>query len=343
MEKVKKKRGQVLILAYFTITFFLILSLPLFHKIISENLIIVRQRLEKEAFYLTEGAVEEAINKFISAIANFQVLPTVSRYPETGTIITTYVDSPDLPAGIHVDSVITALEPNQRVITDPDGTSVAVKTYMVSSTCQHPLNNSVTVTINQVIILRLIYTFQHAVFYADDLEILPGSDMTFTGRIHGNKDIYLNSDGNTLTINSEYLQSAANIYNRTKDGRIMDGDVKIKKLGTGSYAEMDGLDSDSPDWLTESQSRWKGTVKSSAHGITKLSTPVVGSIQPDGYYASNADVKIEDGVIKQGGVILVEGAVIPVGTVVTDDDCYNNIEEKFIHMTNIDLKKMAGY
>jgi hypothetical protein len=120
----------------------------------------------------------------------------------------------------------------------------------------------------------------------------------------------------------------------------MEGDVKIRKAGTGSYAEMDGLDSSSSDWLTESQTRWKGTVKSSVHGITELTTPVVGSIQPDGYYSNNANVKIVNGVITKGGQPLQN---MPIGTIVTDTDFYNNREGKYVRMTNIDLKKLAGY
>lgn len=338
-----KNKGQALILVYGVILFFLTLTLPLFHKIMGENTMLNRQRLEKEAFYLAEGGVEAAIDQFINAIANFQTSPDVNRYPAIGTFVTTYAVNPAFPSGAQVDSVINEAESGPRVITDPDGIQVTVKSYIVTSTCQHPANSAITVTLNQAIILRLIFTFQHAVFYNDDLEILPGPNMTFTGRIHGNQDIYLNSDGNTLTINSEYLRSAADIFNRTKDGRSMGGRVSIRKAGTGAYFNMAGLDSDSANWLTESQTRWAGTVKSSVHGVTKLAVPVVGSIQPNGYYAGYADMKVEDGNIRVGGTLLVEGTDIPVGTVVTDNDFYDNREGEYISMTNIDLKKLAGY
>jgi hypothetical protein len=238
--------------------------------------------------------------------------------------------------------VINEAESAIRQITDPDGTVVGVKTYIVSVSCQHPANNSVTVSVNQAIVLRVIYAFQHAVFYNDDLELIPGPSMNFTGRIHGNKDMYLDSES-TLTINSEYLRSAGNIYNQRKD-RLEEspGDVRIKRAGTGAYFNMSGLDCDSVDWLVESQSRWNGTVKSSIHGVTKLSAPRVGSIQPDGYYANNADIKIENGVITQSGQVLIEGQDIPVGTIITDTDFYNNREGKYIRMTNIDLAKLSG-
>ncbi len=337
-----KNKGQALVLVYGVIVFFLVLTLPLFHKIMGENTMLNRQRLEKEVFYLTEGGVEDTINQFINAIANFQVSPNVTRYPATGTLVTAYAANPAFPSGAQVDSVINEAESGPRLITDPDGIQVTVKSYIVTSTCQHPANPAITVTLNQAIILRVIFTFQHAVFYNDDLEILPGPNMTFTGRIHGNQDIYLNTH-NTLTINSEYLRSAADIYNHSKDGQSMSGIVSIRKAGTGAYFNMAGLDSDSANWLTESQTRWAGTVKSSVHGVTKLAVPVVGSIQPDGYYASNADIKVEDGNIRVGGTLLIEDTDIPVGTVVTDNDFYDNREGEYISMTNIDLKKLAGY
>jgi len=343
MKKISGKDGQALILAYIAIVFFTILSVPLFDKIISERWTLQRQKMEKEAFYLAEGGLEDAINQFIGAIANFQIQPDVARYPATGTIATSYATSAAFPGGAQAYSFITAAEAGMRQITDPDGTVVGVKTYIVTSTCQHPANPSISVTLNQAILLRLIYTFQHAVFYNDDLEILPGPNMTFSGRIHSNKDIYLDSDGSTLTLDSEYVHSAGDIYNGTKDGRTMNGTVKIKKADTGSFPAMDGLDSDSSNWLTESQTRWNGTVESSVHGVTKLSTPAVGSIEADGYYANNAGTKIENGNIKQGGQLLVEGTDIPPGTIVTDTDFYNNREGKYIRMTNIDLKKLAGY
>ncbi len=339
IKKIAEKKGQALILAYITIVFFTILSVPLLDKIISERWMLERQKLEKEAFYLAEGGLEDAVNQFISAVANFQIEPDIQTY----SVTTIYASSFAFPAGAQVNSIIEEAEDGMREITENDGIAVNVKTYIVNSSCQHPKNSSINVTLSQTIILKIIYTFQHAVFYTDDLEILPGPNMDFSGRIHSNKDMYLDSNG-ILTLNSEYVHSAGNIYNQRKDQPLEPpGDVRIKKAGTGAYFNMAGLDSDSPDWLTESQSRWNGTVKSSVHGVTKLSTPVVGSIQPNDYYANNANVAIENGTIRQGGQILVEGTDVPTGTIITDTDFYNNRESKYVRMTNIDLKKLAGY
>ena len=49
------------------------------------------------------------------------------------------------------------------------------------------------------LVARSTNLFQFAVFYTNDLEILPGPDMTLGGRVHCNGDIYLGCGG-TLTV-----------------------------------------------------------------------------------------------------------------------------------------------
>jgi len=342
-QRKKNTRAQALILGYVLISSLLLLLSPLFAKLFNEGLLTYRERLRTEAFYLAEGGIENTINSFMFDIANFQVSPDLQRYPASGDITTTYSSSTAFPNGAVVTSFVSEAESGQRLISDPDGLNVRVKSYIVNAVSTHPENSNISVSLNQVIKCRVIYTFQHAVFYNDDLEILPGPDMTFAGRVHSNQDMYLGTN-NTLTIDSAYLRSAGDIYNRRKDKtENFTGDVRIKKAGTSSYKDMDGLDSDSTGWLNESQSRWNGTVKSSVHGVTELTTPIVGSVLPGAYYASNANLVITNGQIVQGGVILAEGVDIPAGTIYTDTDFYNNREGKYVKMTNIDMRKLAGY
>jgi hypothetical protein len=170
--------------------------------------------------------------------------------------------------------------------------------------------------------------------------------MNFSGRIHSNSDIYLGTHA-TLTVNSNYLYSVANIYNRRKDAPStpMNGTVNIKIFGSESYAAMDGLDSEDANWATESQTRWNGTVKSTVHGVSRLAVPSVASIQPDGYYSENAQdngIYIVNDTVKENGTILYEGVDIPIGTVAPSTTFYNNREGKWIKMTDINVDKLDG-
>ncbi len=362
-KKTSRKKGQALILAYMIVVFLAILATPLFNKVANERTTLQRQRLETEAFNLAEGAAEDAVNKFINAIANFETAVDVPRYPTTGFITTVYANSNAFPQGAQANSYIASAGISFNTI-DDDGIPVIVKPYIVTSTCQHPANANIVTAINQTILVRLTYAFQYAVFYNDDLELFPGKLMTFTGRIFSNKNIYLGSDGSTLTINSEYLHTTGNIYNSRKDGSDKaGGTVNIKVAGTSRYVDMhnppapypDPLDSTDPNWITDSQSAWKGTVQTGANGTTKKAVPVVGSIQPGGYYNNNADIVVTNGSITQGGQPLTQAPDtshnnpsiynLPAGTITTTtgDTFRNPRENAYVQMTTIDMSKLAGY
>ena len=63
---------------------------------------------------------------------------------------------------------------------------------------------------------RLVPLFQFAAFYNKDLEILPGPNMTLSGPVHTNGNLYLNSNG-TLSLNGQ-VTTAGSMYRGRKDG-----------------------------------------------------------------------------------------------------------------------------
>lgn len=335
----KNTKGQALIVSYIIIAALLVISSALLIKAISEHNITQRDKLKTEVFYLAEGAMEYGINWFATSIANFQISPTAALidYPVPAPTYAMF-------NGATVTLTLTQLEASDRLITEGQ-TNVYVRKYEIIATVGHPRNNNIQATIHTIIARRLIPTFQHAVFYNDDLEILPGKNMTISGRIHTNENLYADADGSStvLKIDSSYFRSAGNIYNHRKDSSAeLAGEVSILKLGSSQYANMNGLDSDSSNWATEAITRWNGTVQSAIHGVTKLSAPAVGSIQPGGYYASNANIVITDNNIYKNGVLLYEGQDYPMGTITPSSSFYNNREGKYIKMSDIDLGKLAG-
>ncbi len=328
------QRGQAVILTCMVILVIAALGNSLLNYGLNASRLAQRQQLQEETFYLAEGAVEDGISRFSQAIANFQIDANAPRYPAVGVLTTTFAN------GATASSVVTEAEPTQRTVPDPDGINLFVKNYRVRTTVRHPSNPGITVTLNQVVARRLLAPFQHAVFYDADLEWLPGADMTLAGRIHSNANMYLGT-GALLTVDSEYVRAAGKIFNRRKDNNtVPSGTVQIRQAGTVTYVAMAGLDSTSPTWTTASQTRWNGTVKSDVHGVTKRAIPVVGSTAPGGYYHTQADVRIINGTItdKNGNPLPV-----PAGTIQTTTTCYNQREKKTIRMTEIDLKKLAGY
>jgi hypothetical protein len=175
------------------------------------------------------------------------------------------------------------------------GLTADIQRYEIASKAISTGNHPSTAKVVQYADDNLVPLFQFAIFYQDDLEILPGPNMTFTGgKIHSNNDIYLGAN-NTLSIDSE-ITSAGDIFNRRKDnGSVPTGTVQIKD-GAGNYQAIkigvNILDSDNPDWTAEAINRWNGNVKSKDHGIIELNLPL-----PQG----TATTSIE--VIKKGDTI----------------------------------------
>ena len=254
-----------------------------------------------------------------------------------------------------------------KTVLDADtGTTTFVQDFLISSTANSP--DGATYTTSEISAGLKNYVFQYAVFYEDDLEILPGQDMMFEGRVHSNGNIYLAADGagKTLTIDSTYLRSAQEIFGyRKNNGQYLDGDVLIRVKGGGFSAMRDGsgvtLDCSQSGWEADSQARWNGTVKTSVHGVTPLAHPLVGSIAPGGFYENNAGIIVTcsadtGAVLVQkniaGGLVeLYEGTDFPAGTFTVIDGTdtsgtpffRNQREGKFIYMLDMDMKKLAGY
>jgi hypothetical protein len=129
----------------------------------------------------------------------------------------------------------------------------------------------------------LIPIFQFGVFYENDLEIAPNPDMTITGRVHSNSNVYLVA-GNNLYI--DRVTSGSNIIKGTPAGAGIDdnGNIFIRD-GGGNFQNMrngDGtyLDSNDPDWVNGSVARWGNTVEDRSHGVTDLYMPVSGVDDP---------------------------------------------------------------
>src|SRR5262249_32791680 len=92
-------------------------------------------------------------------------------------------------------------------------------------------------------LIHNIPLFQFLAFYSNDLEILPGANMTLHGRVHTNSNLYVNSDA-TLSIVDQPLSAdprlittvevsaSSNVYRGRKDSTTCGGTVTIDSLAT---------------------------------------------------------------------------------------------------------------
>lgn len=97
-------------------------------------------------------------------------------------------------------------------------------------------SRTVSAAASRVVELQVTPLFQYAVFYNSDLEIQPGPNMTLTGRVHSNRDMFLGC-GNTLKLDTDYVRAVGKIYGKRKDnGTPNAGTVLVKNLANCSDA-----------------------------------------------------------------------------------------------------------
>jgi hypothetical protein len=140
--------------------------------------------------------------------------------------------------------------------------------------------------------VNYIPLFQFLAFYAGDLEILPGNNMTLTGPIHTNGSLYLNSsDGRTLAITDNppsipavHMSASGDIIRRRKDDAgVCTGLVRIARL-------VDEIAATPPDLQTmpcagvQSSSQLSGWL-----GAIRSHQPVVLVPSPDSIARGSGD------------------------------------------------------
>ena len=170
------------------------------------------KRVHTRAKYLAEGAVESAKKSIQTAIANWST-------PQLGVPTTVTVD------GAPVTYTLSQPVPPWTAA-DSSGIQTIVNQYEIDATA---VLEGFRVTAHRILNAEATPIFQFAVFYTNDLEILPGPNMTLGGRVHSNKDMYLGSNA-TLTMNTNYVHAVGKIFrNRKDDPSQSPGTVKIRQ------------------------------------------------------------------------------------------------------------------
>jgi hypothetical protein len=306
------------------------------------------ERTEKEAFYAAEAGAEKAIGAILDSYQTTGAPPSPlpSGTIEVNGYTVTYNTIDQGPA-----EFVTL---NRGAY---QGLYAQVKAFTVESLAEGGLNNS-RIRVTQDVEDALIPLFQFAVFYENDLEIAPGPQMTLSGRVHTNADMYLQSE-NSVFIES-FTTAAGHMYHgrHPESGKTdSNGDVFIRdaveeyenmKNGDGSW-----LDCRDSSWVYSSLQRWDGLVEDGDHGITELYLPVVSAGDPidlinrgagnSDSYEHDAGLKFVDGSVlwEDGGGSWVDvTATFLQDSILTYGSFFNFRESNWISSYDIDISKL---
>lgn len=214
--KIEKEKGMALMYAVMVASMTVAMSWTMAQLAADTAKKAKTKNYRTQTTYLAEGAVESAKKSIQNTVANFGTVtvgtPT-SCSIGTDAVPYTINDYPAAPA-------------NNWVATQPNGIQTIITQYKIDATANA---NGYTHTASRLVKIEATPIFQFAVFYTNDLEVLPGANMTIGGRVHSNGDMYLGSNA-TLTVNTNYLRSVGEIYrNRKDDPSLSQGTVNIRK------------------------------------------------------------------------------------------------------------------
>lgn len=226
-----------------------------------------------QAFYAADGGAEHGLNELL------ELGRSLGRFPTAGEMAA--ITGPVMTNATFPNFQVTAAGPeNTAPLTSGfyQGLVAITQSFTVVASAESttvPVGRSeVTMTAD----FDIIPIFQFAIFYEEDLEILPGPDMLLNGRVHSNADIYIGSNS-TLSVNSN-VTAAGSIFNfRKNNGAGMPGNVRIRD-SSGNFRAMAGLDSTDPDWAALALDRWDGNVRSGEHDVERLNLTIEDPLTP---------------------------------------------------------------
>lgn len=305
---------------------------------------------ETRTFYAAEAAVEWGADQL-------RDLLLVNLDPSDAVLDS--LPHPNMDGYVYDLYEITRVDSTtQEVITagDYQGLIGFVDRYNITSRAS---SNRSSTAISREIQHQFIPLFQFGVFYDEDLEIFPGPQMTFEGRVHTNASLYMGAETG-ISCNS-YVTAGEQIWHHRKDGAHTDppGPVLIKD-NFGNYQSMwQGsywLDNRQVDWTEQSLSVWGGQVRDRSHGMSTLRLPLPpaadqheiieradtvndGAQQIETKYWYKAGMRYVNGaLVDSSGAALVNSNYF----VYTQDDFYDDRENKWMDVVNIDIARMLA-
>lgn len=203
------REGWVLVFAVFT-TF---VALAMVGVMLTDSLTTSKstgaERDVTSARYLAEAGVDVGQRDLLAAVAAFDPAPAGGNAMIDGHVVPFTIT----PSGFNA------------VITDANGINSVTTGYEIEA--QATVDQTLRFA-HRMVNVDAIPIFQFAVFYDDDLEMLPGPNMTLSGRVHTNGDMYIGS-GATLTLNTNYVQAIGQMFrNRKDDPTQSTGTVRIR-------------------------------------------------------------------------------------------------------------------
>jgi len=335
------EKGMVLVVGVLLVALLAILGTTAYLNSTTDLKISGNYKASEEVLYAAEAGAEYGVNRLRAAL---KVLngSTASVVPPTMSGFTF-----DTSGFLATNGTVT----EKTVAGTYAGLTGYCQNYTITSTARKNNTNS-SATVVYVVESQLIPLFQFGIFYEEDLEMLPGANMTFSGgRIHSNSDMYMYSSA-TLTINTN-VTAAGDIYHGRKDSTVTPGTNNVMIANSSGTLVGLNFDGSSSTWKEDATSTWGGKVKTEDHGVKSLNMPLSSSSDPinilgttdSSSLSAQSGLRIVNGTAynKNGNVIdLTAGGTYTNPITVTPSDFTDQRESKTMSTVEVDISVLAS-
>lgn len=230
-------------------------------RVTSEALVTGNDYAHTQAFYAAQASLEEMSRDF-NNIFNVQIKPT----PADLTRIKG--NKPDIPSFRFVQDIIQDAASSPKPIDDgPFSGLISTRTpWHIQSVATY--DSGAQVQLTRTFYNHQIPLFQFGIFYNDDMEIHPGPNFNFGGRVHSNRHIFMAAQQNLyfrsrVTAAGEIVRDTSRMGARqgnSSSGWQWDGTVYVadaagvnQAVTVGSVKQASGVQASNPDlpnWTT---------------------------------------------------------------------------------------------
>lgn len=287
------ERGAALATAILMLTLLSVIALTVLAVVQTETKVAGSDLERTQAFYAAAAGIEKMTSDFSTLFAR------TSR-PTTTQMNTIANSPPNLVSegftfnqSIAPDDVtLAAMQATQGItngayptVTVQDGPLVG----LTASVAPYTLNTTATSAFAQVNLTRtmnnyLVPIFQFGMFSDEDMEIHPGPNFTFNGRVHANGNLYLNGN---VTFLDKVTTASEVVRDVVRNGATHDGTVTFNSgplaIGSASVILGPNVAGSSPNsptgtinsaWKSSSVAAYGGQLLSRTTGIAPLLLPL---------------------------------------------------------------------
>jgi len=287
------ERGAALAMAILMLALLSAIALTVLAVVQTETRVAGSDLERTQAFYAASAGIEKMTSDFSTLFAR------TSR-PTTTQMNNIANSPPDLASeGFTInqtivpdDVTLAAMQSTQGItngayptVTVQDGPLVG----LTASVAPYLLNTTATSASAQVNLTRtmnnyLVPIFQFGMFSDEDMEIHPGPNFTFNGRVHANGNLYLNGN---VTFLDKVTTASEVVRDVVRNGATHDGTVNFNSgplaIGSASVILGPNVAGSSPNsptgtvngtWKSNSVSAFGGQLLSKTTGIAPLLLPL---------------------------------------------------------------------